>query len=77
MLYASETRDLFDSVEVSKLSENKENSQTYLKVICKRIKWHISKRKMQKTRKKVKIIVDIGEVLRYNVTRWRQTRFGD
>ena len=58
------------------MSENKENSQTQIKVICNKIKQHIFKEKMKKSSKKVKNVVDIKVVLRYNVTRWRQMRFG-
>lgn len=31
---------------------------------------------MKKSAKKIKILVDRKVVLRYNVTRWRQMRFG-
>jgi len=58
------------------VSENKENSQTRLKVTLQRIKHHIFKEKMKKSLKKGKIIVDNCVALRYNVTRWRQMRFG-
>ena len=58
------------------MSENKENSQTQIKVICCKIKQHIFKEKMKKSSKKVKNIVDNCVALRYNVTRWRQKRFG-
>ena len=53
----------------SELSENKENSQTQQKIIYKMINQHMYKRKMKKILKKAKIIVDIGKLLRYNVTR--------
>ena len=58
------------------MSENKENSQTQIKIIQRKIKEHIIKENMKKTSKKVKNVVDIKIVLRYNVTRWRQMRFG-
>ena len=61
---------------MSKVSENKENSRTQEKVIHRKIKRHIIKEKMKKTLKKLKNVVDIKIVLRYNVTRWRQMRFG-
>jgi hypothetical protein len=58
------------------VSENKENSRTRAKVTLSNIKRHISKEKMKKSSKKVKNIVDNCVALRYNVTRWRQMRFG-
>jgi len=58
------------------VSENKENSQTQMKIICREIKGYIIKEKMKKSSKKVKNIVDNCVALRYNVTRWRQMRFG-
>ena len=59
-----------------KVSENKENSQTQIKITWHKIKWHIIKEKMKKSSKKVKNVVDNCVTLRYNVTRWRQMRFG-
>ena len=61
---------------MSKVSENKENSQTQIKLTWNEIKRHILKEKMKKSSKKVKNIVDNCVALRYNVTRWRQMRFG-
>lgn len=61
---------------MSKVSENKENSQTRIKLTYNEIKRHILKEKMKKSSKKVKNIVDNCVALRYNVTRWRQMRFG-
>ena len=58
------------------MSENKENPQTQLKIIYCKIKRHIFKEKMKKSSKKVKNIVDNCVALRYNVTRWRQMKFG-
>ena len=58
------------------MSENKENSQIQMKIIYREIKWYIIKEKMKKSSKKVKNIVDNCVALRYNVTRWRQMRFG-
>ena len=53
------------------ISENKENSQTQLKVIWGVIKGHIKMKKIKKSAKKIKNVVDRKVVLRYNVTRWR------
>ena len=58
------------------MSENKENSQTQIKITLDRIKRHMIKEKMKKSSKKGKNIVDNCVALRYNVTRWRQMRFG-
>jgi len=58
------------------VSDNKENSQTQMKIIYREIKVYIIKEKMKKSSKKVKNIVDNCVALRYNVTRWRQMRFG-
>ena len=59
-----------------KVSENKENSQTRGKITCRKTKVDIIKEKIKKSLKKVKNVVDNSVVLRYNVTRWRQMRFG-
>ena len=59
-----------------KVSENKENSQTQMKIIYRKIKRHIFEEKTKNSSKKVKNIVDNCVALRYNVTRWRQMRFG-
>ena len=61
---------------MSKVSENKENSRMRIKLTRNEIKRHILKEKMKKSSKKVKNIVDNCVALRYNVTRWRQMRFG-
>lgn len=61
---------------MSKVSENKENSQTHTKIIPQRIKRDMFKEKIEKIQKKGKNIVDNCVALRYNVTRWRQMRFG-
>ena len=62
--------------EVFKVSENKENFQMQQKVICWKIKLHVKKKKHKNSLKKIEIVVDRKVVLRYNVTRWRQMRFG-
>ena len=59
-----------------KVSENKENFQMHLNVICREIKVHINTKKFKKVAKKSKNVVDRKVLLRYNVTRWRQMRFG-
>ncbi len=58
------------------MSENKENSQTQAKIIWRKIKQHMIEEKLKISSKKGKNIVDNCVALRYNVTRWRQMRFG-
>lgn len=57
--------------QISKLSENKENSQTRPKDVFRVTKRWINSKNLKKHEKNFKNIVDRKVVLRYNVTRWR------
>ena len=48
----------------------------HLNVICRETRAHINVKNLKKLAKKSKNVVDRKVLLRYNVTRWRQMRFG-